>query len=140
MALTAERISSQRGRLTLLNTLAAACFSYVAISNAYDNPARTPAYAILWLLWLAVTMVWVFGVPGWRGFSKRQRSQINDELVKAHQATSARLGLGCAIAAMGGVSVIEFYGALPLWVLPTATTLVVVITALCFAWLEMRDE
>ena len=140
MGLTVERISSQRGRLTLLNTLATACFSFVAISNAYDNPVRTPAYAILWLLWLAVTMVWVFGVPGWRGFSKRQRSQINDELVKAHQATSARFGLTFAVAAWAIVSVIGFYGALPLWAPPTVTTLVVVMTALCFAWLEMRDE
>ena len=65
MAWSAERISSQRGRLTLLNALASACFAFVAISNAYDNPVRTPVYILLWALWMAVTIMWVFGVPGW---------------------------------------------------------------------------
>lgn len=141
MPLSPERISSQRGRLTLLNALASTAFSFVAINNAYENPGRAPAYALLWAIWMSVTIIWVFGVPGWMHLSKRDRQVINDELVRAHQAKAAKFGLACAFFAMAFVSLFGFFhAALPEWTLPAATTGVVVLTALFFARLEMRDD
>ena len=141
MPLSAERISSQRGRLTLLNALASTAFSFVAINNAYEIPGRAPAYALLWAIWMSVTIIWVFGVPGWMHLSKRDRQVVNDELVRAHQAKAAKFGLACAFFAMVFASLFGFFHAtLPEWTLPAATTGVVVLTALFFARLEMRDD
>ena len=74
-------------------------------------------------------------------FRKRERAVINDELVRSHQAQAAKFGLTCAVASMAVISVSGyFHTALPVWTVPAATTGVVVLTALFFAWLEMQDD
>ncbi|WP_380784599.1 hypothetical protein [Sphingomonas sp. R86521] len=144
MKLTARsphQIVSQRGRSTLLNALAGACFSFVAISNAYEHPTRTPAYIVLWALWMIVTLIWVFGVPGGAGFSKAERGVVNDELARSHQAAAAKVGLLCAMIGLVLLSLGEFFRIeLPIWAVPAATSGTVVVTALFFAWLQLRHD
>lgn len=136
-----ERISARRGRATLLNALATACFSFVAISNVYQHPARTSAYVILWAIWMTVTLVWVFGVPGGFRLSKQHRAIVNDELVQSHQAFAARFGLTVAMLGLVALSLSGFlHVALPGWTIPAMTSAIVVTTALFFAWLQLRHE
>jgi hypothetical protein len=136
-----HQIVSQRGRSTLLNALAGACFSFVAISNAYEHPARTPAYIALWALWMIVTLIWVFGVPGGAGFSKAERGVVNDELARSHQAAAAKVGLLCAMIGLVFLSLAGFFRIdLPIWTLPAATSATVVVIALFFAWLQLRYD
>ena len=136
-----ERISAQRGRATVLNALATACFSFVAISNAAQHPARTPAYVILWAIWMTVTLIWVFGIPGGFRLSKHHRAIVNDELVQSHQAVAARFGLAVAMLGLVALSFGSFlHVALPSWTVPAMTSAIVVMTALVFAWLQLRHD
>lgn len=138
---SAEQVSARRGLVTLLNAAAAACFSFVAINGASGNPDRGAGYLLLWGIWMAVTLIWVFGVPGARRFSRAQQAIINDELVRAHQATAARVGLGLAVAALAAGAACSFLGvAIPGWAPPAAGSVTIVGTALAFARLQMRDD
>ncbi|MCA3256055.1 MAG: hypothetical protein INF91_10615 [Alphaproteobacteria bacterium] len=136
-----EEVSARRGRVTLLNAGAAACFSWVAISNLAANPERGAAYLLLWAIWLAVPLIWVFGIPGGRRWSAKQHAILNDELVRAQQATAARAGLALALALIGAGAACGFLGiALPVWAAPAAGSIAVIGTALVFAWLQLRDD
>lgn len=136
-----EQISANRGRSTMANALAAACFSFVAISNVYERPSRAPAYVLLWALWMLVTTIWVFGVPGGFRLSKAERNVVNDELVRSHQAASAKFGLTIAILGLVAISLSGFFGImLPVWSVPAMTSTTIVTTGLFFSWLQMRDD
>lgn len=135
-----QQVAARRGMVTLFNTLAAAAFSFVAIDNIGEHPARAPFYILLWAAWLAIPLLWVFGVPGGRRWSRAERAQINDELVRAHQATAAKTGLALALVGMAIVSAMTLTGeVVPFWLLPAFTSATVIVTALLFAWLDRRD-
>jgi hypothetical protein len=138
---SAEQVSARRGLVTLLNAAAAACFSFAAINGARTNPDGGAAYLLLWGLWMLVTLVWVFGVPGARRFSPADQAIINDELVRAHQAGAARVGFGLGVAMLAAGAACSFLGvAIPGWAPPAAGSVTIVGTALAFAWLQMRDD
>lgn len=138
---TAERITANRGKATALNALAAACFSFVALDNAYEHPTRTPVYVFLWAIWMAVTAVWIFGVPGGMRLSRAERRTVNDELVQSHQGTAAKFGLAFAIACLVAISLCGFLRVmLPVWVVPATASATVIATGLHFAWLQLRYE
>ena len=138
---TPEEVSARRGRVTLLNSGAAACFSWVAINGAEGNPDRGAAYLAMWAIWMTVTLMWVFGVPGARRWSAAQQAVINDELVRAHQSRAARVGLALGLALLAAGAACGFLSiALPAWGPAAAGSVTVLGTALTFAWLQMRDE
>ncbi|MBW6522724.1 hypothetical protein KZ810_04365 [Sphingomonas sp. RHCKR47] len=135
-----DQMSARRGTIVFLNALAAAAFSTVAIGRAGVHPGRDPIFALLWAVWMAVPLIWVFGIPGYLRWSKIERSIVNDERVRAHQAAAARVGLGVAIASLAILSSAAFTGTVfPAWAAPALATGTVVVTALVFAWLERRD-
>lgn len=135
-----EQVSSRRASLTLTNAFAAAAFSFVAILGTGEHRARDPFYFFLWFVWMAVTICWVFGIPGYLRWSAAERAVINDELVQSHQATAAKVGLAVAFAELGLLSIGSFFrlGA-PTWSSAALTSLTVVSTAVAFAWMERRD-
>jgi len=127
--------------VTLLNAGAAACFSFVAINGAAANPGRGGGYLLLWGIWMAVTLIWVFGVPGARRFSPAQQAIVNDELVRAHQASAARAGLALALTALAAGAACGFLEvAIPGWAPAAAGSVAVIGTAVVFAWLQRRDD
>jgi hypothetical protein len=137
---SAQQIAANRGKATALNALAAACFSFVAISSAVEHPSRAPLYIVLWAIWMIVTAVWIFGVPGGFRLSVADRNVVNDELTRAHQALAARFGLTVAIGGLVALSLCSFLQVdVPAFAVPTLTSGTVVSTGLFFAWLQTRD-
>ena len=135
-----EQVSSRRAALTLMNAFAAAAFSTVAILGAGENRARDPFYIFLWFVWMALTIGWVFGVPGYLRWSAAERAIINDELVQSHQAKAAKAGLVVALAGLGMLSISGIFQCyVPVWSPAALVSLTVVSTAIVFAWLERRD-
>lgn len=135
-----EQLSARRGTIVAFNALAAAAFSAVAIDHAGTHPGRDPVYLALWAVWMTITLIWVFGIPGHLRWSKSERLIVNDELVRSHQAVAAKAGLGVAIGSLALLSLTAFTSkSFPSWLAPALTSVSVIITALVFSWLERRD-
>jgi len=134
------QLSARRGTLVLCNALATAAFSGVAIDGASGHHSRDFFYFFLWFVWVVTTLLWTFGIPGFFRWSAAERATVNDELVRAHQASAAKGGFLTAIVGLGLLSASAFFRvALPGWSVIALASLTVVSSALIFAWLERRD-
>ena len=137
---TPARLVERRGTLAIINACAAAAFSTQAVIGTEQHHSRDGFYFLLWLVWRAVTLIWVFGTPGYLRWSAAQRAVINDELVRAHQAASAKAGFAIALVGLGTLSTCVFFQiASPALALPMLTSAAVVGAALTFGCLERRD-
>lgn len=136
-----QDVSTRRGQTTMLYALLTVIVSFTSINNVMDHPSRAQINLGVWRLWLSLVLGWVFGVPNGFLYSKKERSSINDELVRSHQASAAKFGLAFCLIALLAISVLALtQGKLPIWTVPAATSSTVVVTGLFFSWLQMRDD
>ncbi len=134
------QMSARRGTLAIMNALAAAAFSIQAIVGAREHHTRDAFYFALWFVWMLATLIWVFGTPGYLRWNAAERAALNDELVKAHQASAAKGALAVAMFGLTLLSTSTFFRLeTPLWALPAVTSVTVVSAGLIFGWLERRD-
>lgn len=136
----AEAFAAKRGLVCLLFSLASLAFTGVTIMALADGPLH-PARILLWAIWLAVPLGWVFGRPGGLQFSARERAIVTDELVQAHQQRATRVAMvvlasGLAVQAAEALGLVL----LPVWWPVAALGLGIASAGLTFAISELRDQ
>lgn len=134
----AEKFSTDRGRTCLLFSVVSLCWTSILVGQIEASSVRGLS-VLVWALWLLVPFVWVFGRPGWRKWSERERGIINDELAREHQRAAAMSAMMVLIAGLGaGCLQLLSYVDLPAsW--PVAVIGIGVCTAgMHFGWLQVR--
>ncbi|RST31332.1 hypothetical protein HMF7854_11145 [Sphingomonas ginkgonis] len=132
-----QQLASRRSAMVAGNSLAALVYSVVTVLN-YGTQSRFATFA--WLVWLACSMLWVFGTPGRFRFTRDQRALVNDEYVRHHQCQAAKFCMTLAVLslAIASVASLGFISLAP-WSTPAALSGSIVATGFYFAWLERTD-
>lgn len=135
----AEQFASRRGLVCLLFAGASAMFTFNTVMKMQDGPLH-PGSVVLWAIWLAVPLAWVFGRGGWR-FTARERAIISDELVQSHQQRAAQVAMlimmtGLLVAAAGALG----YLVVPTWWPVAVLGGAVAAIGIVFGVLEIRSQ
>jgi len=96
---TVESFADRRGRNVLLIAIAAIGFTAFAVTRPEANTSPRPF--LMMAVFLIACLVWTFGIPRLLRWTKRERSMLNDELVRLNQHRAARAGFSIALIGLG---------------------------------------
>jgi hypothetical protein len=104
----AERFTRRRWRAIMLFTVAYAWYAAFWLTQLvgaeWAASARVLGAGLLWAVYGLAVLAWTFGRGG-RGWSARQSSVINDELVMANRASGMMVGYAILLAGLFAVTV-----------------------------------
>ena len=140
----AERFSGRRSKLAVVFTMTFMVWGlywWLTFDWVTTDGSHLPRVgnALAWAAWGAAVLALTFGPGGWR-WTRRQRSILNDERTRAHQAVAARAGFAVAVLGLAVLCALMLARATdPLAGVALVLSLAVIAPALTFAWLQHRD-